>query len=57
MIPIHGEEVTHPAEIVDCNRFYVTYRNGSMVTSTPLRRIEISFDAANTRLKLEEFHE
>jgi predicted HTH transcriptional regulator len=37
----------------DCNQFYVTLVYGDIHESTPLKRVEISFDNRNDRLKLE----
>jgi predicted HTH transcriptional regulator len=40
--------------VVDCNQFYVTLEGRSGRKSIPLERLNVSFDQANGRLKLEE---
>jgi predicted HTH transcriptional regulator len=45
---------THVLTVVDCNPYYVTFRHsGSQHESIPLARVNISFDTAEARLKLE----
>ena len=45
--------VERPRDLVDCNEFYVTIRGDNTTESIPLQRINISYDNANKRLKLE----
>jgi hypothetical protein len=44
-----------PVFVTACNSFYVTYADqvGRTGNSIPLRRVEVSYDNANSRLKLE----
>ena len=43
-----------PGTVNECNQFYVTYKNElGNLESAPLRRVELSFDHAEKRLKLE----
>jgi predicted HTH transcriptional regulator len=47
-------ERTGTAVLIECNQFYVTLVNEQKnLESAPLRRIELSFDHPNNRLKLE----
>ena len=43
-------ETSYAQTVSECNAFYVTFGDGQ---SIPLRRVEISFDSGNKRLKLE----
>lgn len=48
-----GNQVMREATILDCNQFYVTFKNGNRSESLPLSNVELTFDHDNDRLMLQ----
>src|SRR5215510_14905171 len=41
---LHDRPARQPAEILDCNQFYVSLQKGTLAISIPLCDLELSFD-------------